>query len=100
MLQGFYDAKNGLEPFMYGIQTVMEYIAINDSEDTYEKFSEMFTKNIVKSKEKYDSDKQVDMYSSDQQDACYEHTFRDCGKCGHTECKHKGNIVEGTDRKE
>lgn len=28
-------------------------------------------------------------FSADQQDACYEHTNRNCDKCEHTECKYK-----------
>lgn len=53
MFKGVYDASHdGTDKFMYGIQTVMEYIAIKDGEDQYERFSNMFTGNIVKSKEK------------------------------------------------
>lgn len=52
MFRGIYDAKNGKASFMDGIQTVMEYIAINDSDIVYEQFSDVFTKNVVKSKDK------------------------------------------------
>lgn len=31
----------------------------------------------------------MDAYTPDQQDSCYEHTFRDCDKCEHVECKYK-----------
>lgn len=31
----------------------------------------------------------MDELDADQQDACYEHTSRDCNKCDHIECKYK-----------
>lgn len=54
LLCGKYDAKNGKKEFMYGILTVMENIAYNVSEETYDIFSETFIKNILESEEKYD----------------------------------------------
>lgn len=49
---GKYDAKNGKESFMHGVSTVMEFIALRAdlSEETCEKFSNEFTKNMVESK--------------------------------------------------
>lgn len=52
MFKGIYDAKHGNENFMYGILTIMENIALNVSEDCYEKFTAEFTKNMVDSKYK------------------------------------------------
>ena len=49
---GTYDAKNGSRSFMHGISTVMESIAYNASEDTYEKFSKLFYDNMIKSEQK------------------------------------------------
>lgn len=49
---GIYDAKNGSRSFMHGIATVMESIAYNASEDTYEKFSKLFYDNMIKSEQK------------------------------------------------
>lgn len=51
MFKGVYDSKNGSEVFMYGVQTVMEYIASRDCDDTCDKFTDMFNANIVKSQE-------------------------------------------------
>lgn len=47
---GFYDARNGSNDFMDGIYTVMEVIAYY-AED--EMFSDMFLKNMVISRVKY-----------------------------------------------
>lgn len=52
MFTGIYDAKNGNKDFMWGVSTVMENIAINVSEDIYEKFSDLFCDNIIKSQER------------------------------------------------
>ena len=52
LLMGNYDAKNGNEHFMNGIGTVMEAIAANIDDETYENFSDTFIKNLVKSEEK------------------------------------------------
>lgn len=50
LFQGIYDAKNGDVSFMYGIGTVMEYLAYKVSEADYDNFSELFTQNIVDSR--------------------------------------------------
>ena len=52
LMVGNYDAKNGSEQFMHGISTVMEWIAYRVSEADGDAFSEMFTKNLLKSEEK------------------------------------------------
>ena len=52
LMIGEYDAKNGSPQFMYGISTVMEYIAYKVSEEEGNNFSELFTKNLIKSEEK------------------------------------------------
>lgn len=52
--KGMHDARaDGADEFMYGIQTVMEHIAWNVDEETFIKFSDMFTKNLVLSKKKW-----------------------------------------------
>lgn len=54
MFVGKYDAKHGSKEFMYGIGTVMEFIANKVSEETYDTFSDIFTKNLVESKKRVD----------------------------------------------
>ena len=49
MFRGIYDAKNGEEEFMYGVLTVIEYIANKAGNASY---PEMFLKNMAKSEEK------------------------------------------------
>lgn len=49
---GKYDAENGSEKFMYGVNTVMEYLAYQVSEEYGEKFCEMFLENMIKSEKK------------------------------------------------
>lgn len=52
MFRGEYDAKHGSDSFMYGIATVMEYLALKVSEEFYEEVSDIFVKNMVKSLDK------------------------------------------------
>ena len=52
MFRGEYDAKHGSESFMYGIATVMEYLASCVDDTFYQKVSDTFTHNMVKSQEK------------------------------------------------
>lgn len=52
MFRGEYDARCGNKSFMYGIATVMEYLAIKVDEDFYREVSDTFIKNMVKSQEK------------------------------------------------
>ncbi len=49
MFQGIYDAKNGDPHFMYGVSTVMEYIASQVSDDALEDFSKTFMSNMLAS---------------------------------------------------
>lgn len=49
---GWYDAKNGNEHFMYGVSTVMEYLAYLVSDEYGDEFSDTFTKNMIKSEKK------------------------------------------------
>lgn len=49
LFKGIYDGKNGNKSFMYGISTVMEYIASNVNKQTVDNFSEIFIKNMIKS---------------------------------------------------
>ena len=52
LFRGIYDAKNGNKYFMYGIATVIEYIAHSVSEECLEKFNKEFTQNMIASVEK------------------------------------------------
>lgn len=52
LFRGEYDAKNGSESFMYGIATVMEYLASLVDDTFYQNVSDGFTRNMVKSQEK------------------------------------------------
>lgn len=52
LLVGKYDAKNGGEEFMHGIDVVMEWIAYRASEKQGEEFSAMFFDNMIESQEK------------------------------------------------
>lgn len=52
MFRGEYDAKHGSESFMYGIATVIEYLA-SLADDTFcQEVSDVFTHNMVKSQKK------------------------------------------------
>ena len=52
MFTGKYDAKNGGKHFMFGISTVMEFIAYNVDEQTGIDFEEQFTHNMIESERK------------------------------------------------
>ena len=52
MFRGEYDAKNGDESFMYGIATVMEYLASCVDDIFYQEISDVFIHNMAKSQEK------------------------------------------------
>lgn len=54
MFIGKHDAKHGSKEFMYGIGTVMEFIASKVSEETYDTFSNIFTKNLIESEKRVD----------------------------------------------
>ena len=58
LLVGKYDAKNGNEKYMFGVDTVMEWIAYKVSEAQGDDFSELFTKNMVESQKKARGDKE------------------------------------------
>ena len=51
---GNYDAKNGSATFMHGISTVMEFIAYKVGEEQGDKFSDLFTNNLIKSEKVLD----------------------------------------------
>lgn len=46
---GKYDSKHGKKDFMYGIWTVMEYIAYEAGEEEYKELNDTFTKNLIES---------------------------------------------------
>ena len=52
MFCGRYDAKNGSAEFMYGIATVMEYLAYLVDDDYGADFEATFLKNMIKSEKK------------------------------------------------
>jgi hypothetical protein len=52
LLVGSYDAVNGKKQFMYGISTVMEWIAYHVSEEEGDAFSDVFIKNMLDSEKK------------------------------------------------
>ena len=52
LFRGEYDAKNGSESFMYGISTVMEYLASCVDDTFCQEVSDIFTYNMAKSQEK------------------------------------------------
>lgn len=54
LLIGKFDAHNGTKEFMFGIQTVMEWIADRVDEDgvTYDDFDKIFCENFIKSLDK------------------------------------------------
>lgn len=49
LFMGKYDAENSSKEFIHGVGTVMEYIAYHVDEETLEKFSKEFTKNMLDS---------------------------------------------------
>ena len=49
---GRFDAKNGSKEFMYGIGTIMEFIALNAGEQTYDEFEKIWLENFEKSLDK------------------------------------------------
>ena len=49
---GQFDAKNGNKKFMYGISTIMEFIALNAGEKTYDEFEKIWFENFEKSLDK------------------------------------------------
>ena len=52
LFTGNFDSKNGNKNFMYGIYTVMYFIAYNASEQDYDDFEEIWYKNFMKSLDK------------------------------------------------
>lgn len=52
LFMGKYDAKHGDENLMYGISTVMEYIANQIDEKVCRDFEDEFVKNMIKSENK------------------------------------------------
>lgn len=49
--RGIFDAVNGNKEFMYGICTVIEYIANNSSEEDYKKYNSTFIHNMIASQD-------------------------------------------------
>lgn len=52
LFKGYYDEKHGNNSFMYGICTVMEFIADKVSPEVYNEFSTEFVKNMNKNEER------------------------------------------------
>lgn len=55
---GRFDAKNGKHEFMYGIGTLMDFIAYESSEADYDNFQKIWLENFQKSIDKA-NDKEV-----------------------------------------
>ena len=49
---GRFDAKNGNKDFMYGIGTIMEFIALSAEKQTYDEFEKLWLENFEKSLDK------------------------------------------------
>lgn len=49
LFAGKFDAKNGKVNFMYGIETVMEYLTLLVSEEYHDDFEEEFDENLISS---------------------------------------------------
>ena len=49
---GRFDAKNGKSEFMYGIATLMDFIAYESSEADYDDFQKIWSENFQKSIDK------------------------------------------------
>ena len=56
LFKGIYDAKHGSDSFMFGIETVLEYIASNVSEECHENFDNMFMNNMSKCESECNND--------------------------------------------
>lgn len=54
LFRGCYDAKNGDKKFMYGISTIMGYLAYLVSEEYGEQFDTEFVKNMTESEKALD----------------------------------------------
>ena len=52
LMVGKYDAKNGKDLFIYGISTVMEWIAHRVSDEVGCEFSDLFTQNMIESEQR------------------------------------------------
>lgn len=52
LLVGKYDARNGGKQFMFGVSTVMEWIASRVGNDTLDEFENLFLKNMLESERK------------------------------------------------
>ena len=52
LFRGDYDAENGNEHFMYGISTLLEYIAYSIDENFGNDVESIFLKNMIKSEKK------------------------------------------------
>jgi hypothetical protein len=52
MLVGKYDATNGSEVYMHGVNMVMEWIAYRVSDEDGDAFCELFVKNMCESEQK------------------------------------------------
>ena len=49
LMIGKYDAKNGNKEFMYGILTVMKWLAYKTNDDIGDMFFDLFTMNMIQS---------------------------------------------------
>lgn len=68
MFDGKYNAKNGSSVFMYGIETVMEYLAYKVSDEYGDSFSDIFTQNLIISEQ---NAKGIKCYKCAELSGCY-----------------------------
>lgn len=55
LFRGIYDAKHGKQIYMYGISTVIEFIAYKISYEEGDKVSDIFINNMIQSENKINS---------------------------------------------
>lgn len=65
---GEYDANNGSAEFMYGVLTVMEYLAYNICDEESDALSDLFIKNMIASEQKAQG---IKCYKCAELSGCY-----------------------------
>ena len=62
LFKGKFDAVNGSETYMYGIGLVLEWIAYQVSEETYDQFLDLFYNNLGECIEEAEMSKEVSFH--------------------------------------
>ena len=86
MFEGRYDAKNGQPEFMYGISTVMEYLAYMVSDEYGNSFSDTFVQNLIISEQEA---KDIKCYKCTKLSGCYKGNYG-----GKKNCKYFCSILD------